>query len=96
MTTLDGAVALAATENGLAVISTVRADQTVQASLVNVGRLAHPANGQLVLGFTTDGKVKLANLRPGRSWPSPSATAGSGRPSRAAPSWSARTTPSRG
>lgn len=63
MTTLDDAVALAAAENGLAVISTVRADQTVQASLVNVGRLAHPANGQPVLGFTTYGKVKLANLR---------------------------------
>lgn len=63
MTTLDDAVALAAAEDGLAVISTVRADQTVQASLVNVGRLAHPANGQPVLGFTTYGKVKLANLR---------------------------------
>ncbi|ETB46003.1 TIGR03618 family F420-dependent PPOX class oxidoreductase [Mycobacterium avium] len=63
MTTLDDAVTLAAAENGLAVISTVRADQTVQASLVNVGRLAHPANGQPVLGFTTYGKVKRANLR---------------------------------
>ena len=63
MTTLDDAVALAAAETGLAVISTVRADQTVQASLVNVGRLAHPANGQPVLGFTTYGKVKRANLR---------------------------------
>lgn len=63
MTTLDDAVALAAAENGLAVISTVRADQTVQASLVNVGRLAHPVNGQPVLGFTTYGKVKRANLR---------------------------------
>jgi PPOX class probable F420-dependent enzyme len=63
MTTLDDAVALAAGESGLAVISTVRADQTVQASLVNVGKLAHPAGGQPVLGFTTYGKVKLANLR---------------------------------
>ena len=63
MTTLDDAVALAAGESGLAVISTVRADQTVQASLVNVGKLPHPASGQPVLGFTTYGKVKLANLR---------------------------------
>lgn len=63
MTTLDDAVALATTENGLAVISTVRADGTVQASLVNVGLLPHPAGGQPVLGFTTYGKVKLANLR---------------------------------
>ncbi|OBB83484.1 pyridoxamine 5'-phosphate oxidase [Mycobacterium colombiense] len=63
MTTLDEAVALAKAESGLAVISTVRADGTVQASLVNVGLLAHPANGQPVLGFTTYGRVKLANLR---------------------------------
>ncbi|OBJ22319.1 MULTISPECIES: TIGR03618 family F420-dependent PPOX class oxidoreductase [unclassified Mycobacterium] len=63
MTTLRDAVALAATESGLAVVSTVRADATVQASLVNVGLLTHPADGQPVLGFTTYGKVKLANLR---------------------------------
>ncbi len=63
MTTLDDAVALAVGESGLAVVSTVRADQTVQASLVNVGLLPHPAGGQPVLGFTTYGKVKLANLR---------------------------------
>lgn len=63
MTTLDEAVALAAAESGLAVISTVRADGTVQASLVNVGVLPHPAGGEPVLGFTTYGKVKLANLR---------------------------------
>lgn len=63
MTTLRDAVALAATESGLAVVSTVRGDGSVQASLVNVGLLAHPANGDPVLGFTTYGKVKLANLR---------------------------------
>jgi PPOX class probable F420-dependent enzyme len=63
MTTLDDAVALAAGESGLAVISTVRADATVQASLVNVGLLPHPETGESVLGFTTYGKVKLANLR---------------------------------
>lgn len=63
MTTLQDAVALAASESGLAVISTVRADGSVQASLVNVGLLPHPAGGEPVLGFTTYGKVKLANLR---------------------------------
>jgi PPOX class probable F420-dependent enzyme len=63
MTTLDDAVALAAGESGLAVISTIRADQTVQASLVNVGLLPHPESGKPVLGFTTYGKVKLGNLR---------------------------------
>ncbi|HET7075486.1 MAG TPA: TIGR03618 family F420-dependent PPOX class oxidoreductase [Mycobacterium sp.] len=63
MTTLRDSVALAAQEHGLAVVSTVRADATVQASLVNVGLLPHPATGEPVLGFTTYGKVKLANLR---------------------------------
>ncbi len=63
MTTLSDAVALATAENGLAVVSTVRADGTVQASLVNVGLLPHPESGQEVLGFTTYGKVKLGNLR---------------------------------
>jgi PPOX class probable F420-dependent enzyme len=63
MTTLKEAVALASSESGLAVISTVRADETVQASLVNVGLLPHPHTGADVLGFTTYGKVKLANLR---------------------------------
>lgn len=63
MTTLDQAVALARDENGLAIVSTVRADHTVQASLVNVGLLAHPATSRPALGFVTYGKVKLANLR---------------------------------
>ncbi|BBX73419.1 TIGR03618 family F420-dependent PPOX class oxidoreductase [Mycobacterium shinjukuense] len=63
MTTLTEAVALAEAERGLAVVSTVRADGTVQASLVNVGPLPHPASGEPVLGFTTYGKVKLTNLR---------------------------------
>jgi len=63
MTTLRDAVALAAPDNGLAVFSTVRADATVQASLVNVGLLPHPATGEPALAFTTYGKVKLANLR---------------------------------
>ena len=63
MTTLDDAVALATGERGLAIVSTVRADETVQASLVNVGLLAHPVSGQPTLGFVTYGKVKLGNLR---------------------------------
>ena len=63
MTTLDDAVALAAPDHGLAVVATVRADTSVQASLVNVGLVPHPATGEPALGFTTYGKVKLANLR---------------------------------
>jgi PPOX class probable F420-dependent enzyme len=63
MTTLDEAFALAADDSGLAVVSTVRADASVQASLVNVGMLPHPRTGQTALGFVTYGKVKLVNLR---------------------------------
>jgi PPOX class probable F420-dependent enzyme len=63
MTTLDDAVALASDESGLAVVSTLRADGTIQASLVNAGVLAHPDGGQQVLAFVTYGRVKLANLR---------------------------------
>jgi PPOX class probable F420-dependent enzyme len=63
VTTLDDAVALGAAESGLAVVSTLRADDTIQSTLVNVGKLDHPATGEPVLGFVTYGRVKLANLR---------------------------------
>lgn len=63
MSALHDAVALARAENGLAVVSTLRADQTIQASLVNAGVLAHSATEQPVLGFVTGGRIKLANLR---------------------------------
>ncbi len=63
MTTLNDAFALARDESGLVVVSTVRADGSVQASLVNAGVVAHPATGEQVLAFITYGKVKLANLR---------------------------------
>ncbi|MBV8927882.1 MAG: TIGR03618 family F420-dependent PPOX class oxidoreductase [Mycobacteriaceae bacterium] len=63
MTTLDDAVALARDERGLVVISTVRADGSVQASLVNAGVVRHPVSNDAVLGFVTYGRVKLANLR---------------------------------
>jgi PPOX class probable F420-dependent enzyme len=63
MTTLRDAAALAAKETGLAVVSTLRADQSIQASIVNAGVLAHPASGADALAFVTYGRVKLANLR---------------------------------
>ncbi|WP_036500078.1 TIGR03618 family F420-dependent PPOX class oxidoreductase [Nocardia aobensis] len=63
MTTLEQAVELGRAEKGLAVVSTLRSDQTIQSTLVNVGMLAHPSTGEPVLGFVTYGKVKLANLR---------------------------------
>jgi PPOX class probable F420-dependent enzyme len=63
MTALDEAAAVGAEERGLAVISTLRADGTIQCSVVNAGVLAHPSTGEPVLGFVTYGRVKLANLR---------------------------------
>ncbi|WP_328356588.1 TIGR03618 family F420-dependent PPOX class oxidoreductase [Mycobacterium sp. NBC_00419] len=63
MPTLDEAVALARSDNGLAVVSTLRADHTIQSTLINAGILTHPATAEPVLGFVTYGPVKLANLR---------------------------------
>jgi PPOX class probable F420-dependent enzyme len=63
MTTLSDAAALAAADNGLAVAATLRADQTIQSSLINAGVLAHPVTGEQALAFVTYGRVKLANLR---------------------------------
>lgn len=63
MTTLNEAAALARDERGLAVVSTLRADSTIQSSVVNAGVLPHPATGRPVLAFVTYGPVKLANLR---------------------------------
>ncbi len=63
MTTLDDVAALGAAEQGLAVVSTSRADGSIQSSLVNAGVTPHPSTGQPMLAFVTYGKVKLANLR---------------------------------
>lgn len=63
MTALADAFALAKADNGLAVVSTLRADHTIQSSLINAGPLPHPETGQPTLGFVTYGRVKLANLR---------------------------------
>jgi len=60
---LDEAWGLARDDSGLAIVSTLRADGTIQSSLVNTGVLAHPSTGEPVLGFVTYGKVKMANLR---------------------------------
>ncbi|WP_432937248.1 TIGR03618 family F420-dependent PPOX class oxidoreductase [Kribbella sp. CA-253562] len=63
MTSLNEFADLARAEQGLAVVSTVRADHTVQSSVVNLGVLDHPVDGAPVVAFVTYGKVKLANLR---------------------------------
>jgi PPOX class probable F420-dependent enzyme len=62
-TTLSEAAALGRDERGLAVVSTLRADGTIQSTLVNAGVLAHPSTGRPVLALVTYGRVKLANLR---------------------------------
>ena len=63
MTTLSDAEAIGSRDKFLAVISTARADGTIQSSLVNAGVLADPDDGQQVVGFVTYGPAKLANLR---------------------------------
>ena len=63
MTTLDDAAQLGAKEQGLAVVSTLRADGTIQSSVVNAGVMRHPLVERPVLAFVSYGKVKLANLR---------------------------------
>ncbi|GAB2622978.1 PPOX class F420-dependent enzyme [Paractinoplanes abujensis] len=63
MTTLDDFAELARAEQGLVTVSTLRADGTIQASLVNAGVLAHPLTGVRGLAFVTYGRVKLRNLR---------------------------------
>ncbi len=61
--TLDEVMEMAAREQNLAVVATVRADSTIQSSLVNAGALAHPITGEQVLAFVTYGAAKLRNLR---------------------------------
>jgi PPOX class probable F420-dependent enzyme len=63
MTTLDQAAQLGEKEQGLAVISTLRADGTIQSSVVNAGVMRNPVTEQPALAFVSYGKVKLANLR---------------------------------
>ncbi|HVL05516.1 MAG TPA: hypothetical protein VM388_05985 [Acidimicrobiales bacterium] len=51
-------------DHGLVVISTSRADGTVQSSVVNAGVLDHPLTGRPVVGFVSGGSSRrLVNLR---------------------------------
>jgi PPOX class probable F420-dependent enzyme len=63
VTTLSEAVAIGAQERYLCVVSTARADGTIQSSVVNAGAIADPLTGEEVLAFVTYGAAKLANLR---------------------------------
>jgi PPOX class probable F420-dependent enzyme len=55
--TLSAAWELSRSDSGLAIVSTLRADHTIQSSLVNTGIVGDR------LAFVTYGQVKLANLR---------------------------------
>ncbi len=63
MVTLSDAAEIASRDKFLAVVSTARADGTIQASVVNAGVLADPDSGRDVVAFVTYGRAKLANLR---------------------------------
>ncbi|MFD9735168.1 TIGR03618 family F420-dependent PPOX class oxidoreductase [Umezawaea sp. NPDC059074] len=63
MTTIADAEALCTADGGLGTIATLRADGTIQTSVVNLAFLRHPFREAQVVGFVTYGKVKLANLR---------------------------------
>jgi PPOX class probable F420-dependent enzyme len=63
MVTLAEAAAIGSRDRYLAVISTLRADLTIQTSLVNAGPMTDPDTGQEVIAFVTYGRAKLANLR---------------------------------
>ena len=62
-TTLDEVMQLAQREQYLAVVATLRADMTIQASLVNAGAMPHPVTGEAAIAFVTYGSAKLRNLR---------------------------------
>jgi PPOX class probable F420-dependent enzyme len=64
MADLDDVAALAATNGHLAIVATVRADESNQATLVNAGVTTHPVTSRKVLAFVAiGGGAKLANLR---------------------------------
>jgi PPOX class probable F420-dependent enzyme len=51
-------------DHGLCVVSTLRADGTIQSSVVNAGVLPHPVTGVPVVGLVAVGGArKVANLR---------------------------------
>jgi PPOX class probable F420-dependent enzyme len=64
MTDVGDFARLIAGDHGLCVVSTLRPDNTIQASVVNVGVLDHPLTGRPVVAFVAmGGSRKLAHLR---------------------------------
>ena len=64
MTDIGDFARLVPLDHGLVVVSTLRGDGTVQASVVNAGVLKHPVSGTQIVGLVAAGGTrKLANLR---------------------------------
>lgn len=64
MTSLDEIRTLVALDHGLASVSTVRPDGTLQTTVVNAGLLAHPDDGRPVAAFVARGATrKVVHLR---------------------------------
>lgn len=64
MTDIGDFARLIAGDHGLCVVSTLRPDNTIQASVVNAGVLNHPLTGRPVVALVAmGGSRKLANLR---------------------------------
>lgn len=64
MTDLDAFAALVPLDHGLVVVSTTRADGTIQSSVVNAGVMPHPVTGDRVVAFVAAGASRrLTNLR---------------------------------
>lgn len=64
MTDLAAFADLVPRDHGLCVVSTLRRDGSVQASVVNAGVLSHPLTGAQVVGLVAmGGSQKLRNLR---------------------------------
>src|SRR3954468_24331873 len=64
MADLPAFAALVPQDHGLVVVSTTRADGTIQSSVVNAGVLDHPVTGLPVVGLVARGdSLKVANMR---------------------------------
>lgn len=78
MATLNDFAELARAEQGLGAVSTLRADGSIQSSVVNLGVMRHPLADADVVAFVTYGRVKLGNLRERPGSPCACARGGTG------------------
>jgi PPOX class probable F420-dependent enzyme len=64
MSDLEAFAELVSLDHGLVVVSTARADGTIQSSVVNAGVLEHPVTSRPVVAFVAAGTARrLSNLR---------------------------------